>query len=278
RGRSPIPGRAAASAKTRSRRRRQRTPTSCICCPRLEVERLCDSRLDPPLDASSTAQPSADSATASTAALLNRRRRLVRADSLILRDPQARHAIDMLAAAGLAAAPPPPSPPPISSEEAARLRDLLSVPAHTADPRVPLLLGATSAEDCRRLLLSSAAATALLAGFDTVSDAALRSLAHALDLFLSQVCQRIADQPSVSDYPDGLHKALADFGITEAWQLRRCYDRLITGGRRRAQDRLAALLAQLAPATPSAVSAAPEAVATAEVKAEPEDSAAGQGL
>ncbi|PAA54478.1 hypothetical protein BOX15_Mlig000594g5, partial [Macrostomum lignano] len=99
--------------------------------PRLEVERLCDSRLDPPLDASSTAQPSADSATASTAALLNRRRRLVRADSLILRDPQARHAIDMLAAvrrlrplqrrqmkwrrqrlqqqrqAGLAAAPPP---------------------------------------------------------------------------------------------------------------------------------------------------------------------------
>uniref|UniRef100_A0A1I8FHM7 Protein kinase domain-containing protein n=1 Tax=Macrostomum lignano TaxID=282301 RepID=A0A1I8FHM7_9PLAT len=247
--------------------------------PRLEVERLCDSRLDPPLDASSTAQPSADSATASTAALLNRRRRLVRADSLILRDPQARHAIDMLAAAGLAAAPPPRRlhrslrrrrPACATCCPCRRTPPIRASPCCLAPPRRGL--SAPPAEQRGRHGAAGRLRHRLGRG-------ALRSLAHALDLFLSQVCQRIADQPSVSDYPDGLHKALADFGITEAWQLRRCYDpphhrRPAPGAGPTGRSARPAGAA----ATPSAVSAAPEAVATAEVKAEPEDSAAGQGL
>uniref|UniRef100_A0A1I8FF37 HECT domain-containing protein n=1 Tax=Macrostomum lignano TaxID=282301 RepID=A0A1I8FF37_9PLAT len=311
------PWRAAASARRRGAGGGvSETPTSCICCPSGGRAAL---RLAPtPATAArrlfDCAQPSADSATASTAgAVESPSQRWCAADSLnfcaIRRHgtPSTcwrlcggasgrcsgrqmkwrRQRLQQQRQAGLAAcAPRRPRRSPISSEEAARLRDLLSACRRTpADPaRVPLLLGATSAEDCRRLLLcSSAAATALLRAASTrVSDAALRSLAsraRPVFLFASASPTSRARQ---RDYPrrpaQGAGRLRHHGGLAAAPAAG--YDRLITGGRRRRQDRLAALLAQLAPANAfrrfrllrSAVSK------PREVKAEPEDSAAGQGL
>uniref|UniRef100_A0A1I8F7M9 Protein kinase domain-containing protein n=1 Tax=Macrostomum lignano TaxID=282301 RepID=A0A1I8F7M9_9PLAT len=264
RGRPPIPGRAAASAKTRSRRRRSADSDELYLLPRLEVERLCDSRLDP--------RP--------TPLRLRSRRRIRRPPRLRRCTARHRHAAAVRRLRPLQRAPDEAaSAAPASSSDrpdwlllrrpAVASTDLFGGGGPPARPAVRA--GAHRRSRVRP-------PRALLAGFDTVSDAALRSLAHALDLFLSQVCQRIADQPSVSDYPDGLHKALADLrhhgGLAAAPLLRPPHHRRPAPGAgptgRSARPAGAG--------NAFAVSAAPEAVATAEVKAEPEDSAAGQGL
>uniref|UniRef100_A0A1I8JN63 Telomerase catalytic subunit n=1 Tax=Macrostomum lignano TaxID=282301 RepID=A0A1I8JN63_9PLAT len=302
RGRPPIPGRAAASAKTRSRAA-SADSDELYLLPRLEVERSLRLPAGPAARRLFDCAAVGDSATAR----LRRCESPSQAGARRLADSArsaGTHAIDMLAAvrrlrplqrrqmkrrrqrlqrssdrpsAGLAAARPAVASTDLF-EEAARLRDLLSVPAHTADPRVPLLLWRYSAEDCRRLLLSSAAPRRCWPASTPSRTRRCARWLTALDLFLSQVAARISCQfasasptsRASATNPDGLHKALADFGINgglaAAPLLRPPHHRRPAPG----ADRLAALLAQLAAGNAFRRFGCSGGGSTAEVKAEPE--------